>query len=110
MPASPEYHHSVYVIELDDKVLNHLRFRQANPGYDPTKLCLYVGCTGLKVEQRFANHKRGYKENSYARDYGLRLRPELYACFNPMPYRAALTMERELAEELREKGHAVWQA
>jgi predicted GIY-YIG superfamily endonuclease len=110
MPASPKYRHSVYVIELDDKVLNHRRFRQANPGYDPTKSCLYVGCTGLKVEQRFANHKRGYKGNSYVRDYGLRLRPELYACFNPMPYQAALTMERELAEELRDKGHAVWQA
>lgn len=108
--TASKHHHSVYVIELDDRVLNHRKFREANPGYDITKPCLYVGCTGLPVEQRFANHKRGYKGNSYVRDYGLRLRPDLYACFNPMPYQAALTMEVELAQELREKGYAVWQA
>jgi len=27
-----------------------------------------------------------------------------------MPYEAAMTMERELAEELREAGYGVWQA
>ena len=109
-PATAKHRHSVYVIELDDKALNHRRFREANPAYDPTKPCLYVGCTGLKVEQRFANHKRGYKGNRFVQQYGIRLRPDLYAFFNPMPYQAALTMERELAEELRLKGYAVWQA
>lgn len=107
--SAARYRHSVYVIELDDRVLNHRRFRDANPGYDIMKPCLYVGSTGLAVEQRFANHKRGYKGNRYVQLYGLRLRPDLYACFNPMPYQAALTMEVELAQELREKGHAVWQ-
>ena len=111
-PASikPRYRHSVYVVELDDKVLNHKPFREANRGYDPTKPCLYVGCTGLKVEERFANHKRGYKGNRYVQEYGIRLRPDFYAFFNPMPYAAARTMEVELAEELRAKGYAVWQA
>jgi hypothetical protein len=27
-----------------------------------------------------------------------------------MPYEAAMTMERELAEELRQEGYGVWQA
>lgn len=104
------YRHNVYVVELDDRVLNHRRFRDANPGYDPTKPCLYVGSTGLPVEERFANHQRGYKGNSYVQQYGIRLRPDLYEFFNPMPYKHALIMETELADELRAKGHAVWQA
>ncbi|HLU76799.1 MAG TPA: hypothetical protein VKZ48_02715 [Burkholderiales bacterium] len=106
---SKPYRHSVYVIELDERVLNHRRFREANPGRDILKPCLYVGATGLSVEQRFANHKRGYKANRYVQLYGIRLRPEFYACFNPMPYHAALTMEVELAEDLRDQGYAVWQ-
>jgi hypothetical protein len=30
--------------------------------------------------------------------------------FNPMPYAVAVAMEQELAEDLRQKGYAVWQA
>jgi hypothetical protein len=36
--------------------------------------------------------------------YGLRLMPELYECYNPMPYEAALDMEIELGIHLRAKG------
>ena len=43
------------------------------------------------------------------RAFGVRLMPEIYAVFNPMPYRAALQMEVELAQDLRDKGWAVWQ-
>jgi NTP pyrophosphatase (non-canonical NTP hydrolase) len=68
-----------------------------------------VRVRGLAVEERFANHKAGYKSNRYVRRYGLRLLPELYECFNPMPYEAARQMEMELADELQEKGYAVWQ-
>lgn len=101
--------HSVYVVELHSDVLMNSRFRQANPGCDPAKPCLYVGMTGLSPDVRFDNHKRGYKANRYVRMYGLRLLPNMYECFNPMPYRAAQQMEVELAQELREKGYAVWQ-
>ena len=45
----------------------------------------------------------------YERRYGLRLMPEIYDVFNPMPWAAALQLEAELAQELREKGWAVWQ-
>ena len=109
-PAQPRYRHSVYVIELSPEVLNEGRFRKANPDYDVTKPCVYVGMTGLSPERRFENHRKGVKSNRYAHQYGLRLLPRLYACFNPMPYRAAQDMEIELAIGLREEGYGVWQA
>jgi predicted GIY-YIG superfamily endonuclease len=101
--------HSVYVIELDPAVLGERRFLERNPGYVAGMPCVYVGMTGLPIAKRFANHKAGHKSNRYAHQYGVRLLPGLYECFNPMPFRAAQEMEFELAEELREKGYAVWQ-
>lgn len=106
---APRLAHHVYVVELDRAVLRDRRFRERNPNYVDGMPCVYVGMTGLAVEERFANHKAGYKSNRYVRRYGLRLLPELYECFNPMPYEAARRMEMDLADELQEKGYAVWQ-
>ena len=103
-------HFNVYVIELDGRVLDHKRFRAANPERDITKPCVYVGCTGLTPEMRFARHKAGIQANTYVERYGLRLLPKLYAYANPMPYDAARDMEVELAIALQEEGYAVWQA
>ena len=103
-------HYSVYVIELDGAVLNHTRFRDANPDRDMLKPCVYVGCTGLSPEERFAKHKAGIQANTYVQRYGLRLLPRLYAYANPMPYAAARDMEVELAIALQAQGYAVWQA
>lgn len=102
-------HHSVYVIKLDDAVLNERKFRNANPQHHPLKPCVYVGSTGTTPERRFAQHKRGYKANRYVRKYGLRLLPELYEPYNPMPYAEAVEQEALLADELRYQGLAVWQ-
>ena len=102
--------HNVYVIELDPKVWNHTRFRQANPDHDIAKPCVYVGCTGLTPEERFENHRRGYRSNAYVTRYGLRLLPRLYRRLNPMPYELARTTEVMLALKLRRDGWAVWQA
>ena len=109
-PRRKRHHHNVYVIELDGAVLNHSRFRKANPNRDMLKPCVYVGCTGLTPEKRFAKHKAGIQANSYVQRYGLRLLPRLYAYANPMPYDAARDMEVELAIALQEEGYAVWQA
>lgn len=108
-PKEETHHHNVYVIELDPKVLKDRKFRAANPHHDPKKPCLYVGSTGMSPEMRFINHKRGYKANRYAKKYGLRLRPDLYAVYNPMPWEGAVELEAELAEGFREEGYAVWQ-
>ena len=101
--------HHVYVIELDRAVLKNRKFRAANPQHDPAKPPLYVGMTGLTPEIRFERHKYGVKDNSFVRRYGLRLRPDLFAELNPLPYGEAQRMEVVLARELRNDGWAVWQ-
>ena len=102
--------YSVYVIELDARVWNHARFREANPEHDIAKPCVYVGMTGLPVERRFANHRRGYKSNPFVTKYGVRLLPALYRRLNPMKYELAKLTEVTLAQRLRARGYAVWQA
>lgn len=104
---APRHHHNVYVVLLDDSAAEEWRVRESNPGRDPAKPCLYVGMTGLDPEERFANHKAGIKSAGVVKRHGLRLLPELYECFNPMPYDAALRMEAELAEDLRREGYTV---
>ena len=103
-------HYHVYVVELARHVLDEPRFMKANPGYKPGKPCVYVGMTGLDPDERFDKHMAGIRSNRFVRRYGLRLMPELYAVFNPMPYDAARDMEVELAISLRAKGYGVWQA
>jgi hypothetical protein len=63
--------------------------------------------TGLPVEQRFENHKKGQKSAWVVKKYGLRLMPELYGFLNPMPFEAAVQMEKDLAEDLRADGYTV---
>lgn len=81
--------------------------RAANPNRDPAKPCVYVGMTGLSPEQRFANHKAGIKAAAVVKRHGIRLLPELYAHLNPMPFDAAVQMEKDLAEDLRRAGYTV---
>ena len=102
--------HNVYVVLLSPRVLQEAKFRRCNPQYDATKPCIYVGMTGLDPDDRFDKHKAGIRAARYVTLYGERLLPELYACFNPMPYNAARDMEVELAIGLRDKGYGVWQA
>ncbi len=104
-----KYHHSVYVVLLSKDVLYEGKFRRCNPDYHPDKPCVYVGMTGQSPDVRFDKHKAGLKSNKFVRLYGLKLLPELYECYNPMPYEAALDMEIELGIHLREKGYGVWQ-
>src|SRR5882724_4782327 len=106
----PRQTHHVYVVELADRVWNEPSFRRANPDYQLGKPFVYVGMTGLDPDLRFDKHKAGIQANRFVRDYGLRLRPELYEVYNPMPYEAAREMEVELGIALREAGFGVWQA
>jgi hypothetical protein len=109
--ARGRHHYSVYVIELSRNVIvQEPRFRKANPDFDITKPCVYVGMTGLSPDARFDKHKAGIQSNRFAREYGLHLLPALYEMYNPMPYDGARDMEVELAIALREQGYGVWQA
>ena len=104
------HHHSVYVVELALDVLDEPRFRKTNPDYNYGKPCVYVGMTGLSPDVRFDKHMAGIQANRFVTRYGLRLLPQLYAVYNPMPYGTACEMEVELAIGLREAGYGVWQA
>lgn len=103
------HHHSVYVVLLSDRVLEEARFRRCNPHHDPLKPCVYVGMTGLSPDVRFDKHMAGIQASRFVTRYGLRLMPELYEMYNPMPYQAARDMEVELAIGLQEQGYGVWQ-
>src|SRR5215469_1771880 len=84
MPRKPARTHHVYVIELAPEAWKHIKFRRANPNRDSEKPLLYVGMTGLTPEIRFERHKYGVWDNTYARKYGVKLRPDLYEGVNPM--------------------------
>jgi hypothetical protein len=105
--APKKFHHSVYVILLDDAVRKYRFASRLNPNRDPTKPCVYVGMTGLPVDHRFENHRNGYKSARVVEKYGLKLLPELFEHLNPMPFEAAAQMEKDLTEDLRAEGYTV---
>ena len=102
-------HYSVYVIELQEDILNIKKFRDENPDYIKGKSCIYVGMTGIDVADRLKQHKEGYKSSRYVKKFGMDPLPELYEQNNPMTFYEARDREIELAEELRQQGYGVWQ-
>ena len=99
----------VYVIELDPKVADLRKFREKNPNYIKGNGCVYIGQTAKNPKLRFEQHKEGYKSNRYAKYYGVKLRPDIYDKYNPIPTRKdAEQLEEYLSKELRGKGIGVW--
>ncbi len=107
MPAKERF--NIYVIELELAVLKVKRFREANPDYMEGKSCVYVGMTSRTPEERYEQHKNGYKSARLVKKFGLRLKPRQYRSLNPMSYEEASRMEREKARRLRKRGYGVWQ-
>ena len=103
----PKYR--IYVIRLNDEVLNVKRFRDANPNYKPGKPCYYVGMTSLSPVERFGNHKAGHKDCPLVRDHGLHLARRKFGAIPRLSRAAAKLKEVEHAEYLRSQGYAVWQ-
>jgi hypothetical protein len=68
----------------------------------------YVGMTGLPLEQRFANHKRGYKSAAIVRKHGVRLAWDLFDGIPAMSYAEAVLSEATLADDLRDLGYLVF--
>tara|TARA_Y100000590_G_scaffold148148_2_gene170227 strand:- start:4292 stop:4612 length:321 start_codon:yes stop_codon:yes gene_type:complete len=99
----------VYVIELDPAVADRKKFREKNPKYIKGIGCVYVGQSIRKPTLRFEQHKEGYKANKFAKIYGVKLRPDLYEKYNPIPTRKdAEEIEEMLGRELRDRGYGVW--
>ena len=110
------YKYQVYIIDLNKAVLGLKKFKARNPDYQEGKPCVYVGSTGISVEERFKQHVCGKKSkkgkdlsNKYVKKYGKRLR------YNDMKNirarKTRLTIEKkeaEVAKELELKGWAVW--
>lgn len=99
----------VYVIRLDNAVLKSGKFRRRNPDVNTSLPCFYVGQSCHPPEKRFWQHKKGYKSNRFAKEFGLGLCPQFYENFNPIRSRKeAESIEAKLTESLRAKGHGVW--
>ena len=94
-PAAARAHHRVYVVLLKNPR------GDGRDGY-------YVGMTGLPLEERFANHKRGYKSASIVRRCGVALAWELFDGIPAMSFKEAALTEPTLADDLRDLGHLVY--
>jgi hypothetical protein len=88
-------HHRVYVVRLDHP---RAKGREA----------YYVGMTGLPIEERFANHKRGHKSANVVKKYGVALAPQWYEGIPPMTFAEAALAEPTLADDLRDLGFLVY--
>jgi hypothetical protein len=64
--------------------------------------------TGLPLEDRFANHKRGYKSASIVQTHGVELAWDLFEGIPAMTYDEAALTEPTLADDLRDLGYVVY--
>ena len=106
---------SVYVVKLREDARE--RLLGSIPSLQRQRIdrrlpLLYVGVTALTPKRRYAKHKEGGQTAaSIVRDFGVGLLESLYRERNPLPAateKEALAAEAELAEELRDRGYAVW--
>ena len=99
----------LYVIELDKEVAKSAKFRKQSPYFLFGNRCFYVGQSAKAPMLRFKQHKEGYKSNTYARRFGLRLVPKFYEKYNPIPTRKdAEELEEYVANKLRKERYGVW--
>lgn len=99
---SPERRlYRIYVIELDPKAC-------PRPGGRKGRTCVYVGETADTPEERFEEHKRGYKASRIVKKYGLRLRPDLYRGFVCRTRQQSRLLEARVAARLRVQGFVVF--
>ena len=99
----------LYVIELDKQVGRLVKFRKQSPKFLLGNRCFYVGQSAKKPTERFKQHKKGYKSNTYAKRFGLRLVPEFYEKYNPIPTRKdAEELEIYVTIKLRQERYGVW--
>ena len=89
------HHHRVYVVRLAHP---RAKGREA----------FYVGMTGLPVEERFANHKLGFRSARVVHKYGVELAQEWYEDIPAMSYEEAALAEPTLADDLRDLGYLVF--
>jgi hypothetical protein len=104
-PRRASRRYSVYVVQLKGRCSRCKRRRK--PG---GRCCLYVGYTGLSVEQRLQAHldPPPHLKRTVVTECGGQLRPDLYRGMVFKTSEAAESAELSLAEHLRAKGYVVW--
>jgi hypothetical protein len=86
----------VYVVELD---------RGAGRRRDPRIPWVYVGSSARMPEERFEQHRRGYKSARLVKRFAVRLRPDLYEDLPAFPgSKTGCEAEKERARELADAG------
>ena len=99
----------IYVIELDKNVGKSAKFRKKNPNLVFGNRCFYVGQSVKAPMLRFKQHKESYKSNTFVKRFGLKLVPEYYQQYNPIPSRKdAEELEKYIAYKLRKERYGVW--
>ena len=107
MGTTREPRHSVYVVLLDEHVGTLPQMRRRNAERDPSKPCVYVGITPLRVGRRFDFRGATPKSEWRVHIYGVGLMSVLYEHLKPMTPERALQTARKLADDLRAKGFGV---
>lgn len=97
---------SVYVIHLKEDVRKEKKMKDQNNNDSP-KGFLYVGMTGLSIQERVANHLKGYKSCNLVKKYFYGI--FLEKCETGLLYEEAKLREIDLANELRNEGYWVYQ-
>jgi len=101
---------NVYVIRLDPAGMqNKKAFWKANPNHKKDRDLLYVGTSILTPAERFAQHQAGTKANRYVRNHGTALAEEYFRALPKLTSKNYKKEEKKYADQLRSKGHAVWQ-
>ena len=99
----------LYVVELERSVGKLVKFRSQSPQFLFGNKCFYVGQSVRRPYERYQQHKKGYKANTYVKKFGFRLAPEFYEKYNPIPTRKdAEDLESYLAMKLRKERYGVW--
>lgn len=99
---------SVYVIILSPDARQEKKMIEQNLCQpDDPRGYLYVGMTGLTIEERVGNHLKGYKSCNLVKRYFSGLFTEKNEC--NLTHAEAKIREPKLAEELRREGYWVYQ-
>lgn len=99
----------LYVIRLDDAVLDKKKFMDRNPHYRRGKPCYYVGASVYPPAERFRKHKAGERSSRWVRIYGLYVVKGKCRRIDVEDTSQRDAAERAYARELRDKGYGVWQ-
>jgi hypothetical protein len=104
-------HYSIYVLHLHPESGSTKKMKRQNSSMGEFRGFLYVGMTGLPVEERINNHVSGYKScNLVKRFYTGEVFLNYPEYGHKFDYATAVEKEREVADSLRSDGYCTYQS